>query len=82
MSEPEPTPELPDSTPIREVRFPTPIRDALFAAALKTVGEVREMADDALLALTDFAKSSVAQLRDTLGLPSCDGVTPSGKRSP
>jgi hypothetical protein len=52
----------------------------LFAAGLKTVGEVRETSDKALLALPDFGKTSVAQLRDTLGLPSCDGVRPSGKR--
>lgn len=84
MSELEPTPELPDETPIREVRFPTRIKDALFAAGLKTVGEVREMSDDTLLALPDFGKTSVAQLRETLGLPSCNGVrpSPSGKRSP
>jgi DNA-directed RNA polymerase alpha subunit len=80
MSELEPTPELPDDTPIREVRFPTRIKDALFAAGLKTVGEVRETSDKALLALPDFGKTSVAQLRDTLGLPSCDGLRPSGKR--
>jgi DNA-directed RNA polymerase alpha subunit len=54
MSELEPTPELPDNTPIREVYFPTRIKDALFAAGLKTVGEVREMSDAALLALPDF----------------------------
>ena len=74
MSELEPTPELPDDTPIREVRFPTRINNALFAAGLKTVGEVRETSDEALLALPDFGKTSVAHLRKTLGLPSCDGV--------
>jgi hypothetical protein len=42
MSELESTPELPDNTPIREVRFPTRIKDALFAAGVKTVGEVRK----------------------------------------
>jgi hypothetical protein len=42
-------PELPDNTPIREVRFPKRIEDALFAAGLKTAGEVREMPDEALL---------------------------------
>lgn len=80
MSELEPTPELPDSTPIREVRFPTRIREALFAAGLKTVGEVREISDKALLDLPDFGKTSVAQLREMLGLPSCDGVRPASKR--
>jgi len=81
MSELEPTPELPDDTPVREVRFPMRIKNALFAAGLKTIGEVRETSDNALLALPDFGKTSVAQLRETLGLPSCDGVRPSGKKS-
>jgi hypothetical protein len=62
MSELDPTPELPDNMPIREVRFPTQIKDALFAAGLKTVGQVRAISDEALL------------LRHALGLPSTDGV--------
>jgi hypothetical protein len=69
MSELEPTPELPDETPVREIRFPTRIKDALFASGLKTVGEVREMSDEALLSLPDFEAASVAHLRATLGLP-------------
>ena len=73
MSELEATPELPDNTPIREVRFPSRIKNALFAAGLKTVGDVREIADEALLALPDFGKVSIAHLRETLGLPSTDG---------
>ena len=80
MSELEPTPELPDDTAIREVQFPTRIKDALFAAGLKTVGEVREMSDDALLSLPGFGKASIAHLRETLGLPSTDGVRPLGKK--
>jgi DNA-directed RNA polymerase alpha subunit len=80
MSELEPTPELPDDMPIREVQFPTRIRNALFAAGLKTVGEVREMSDEALLALPDFGKASVSHLRETLGLSSTDGVRPLGKK--
>jgi DNA-directed RNA polymerase alpha subunit len=80
MSELEPTPELPDNTAIREVRFPERIKDALFAAGLKTVGEVREMSDEALLSLPDFGKVSVSHLRETLGLPSTDGVRPLGKK--
>jgi DNA-directed RNA polymerase alpha subunit len=47
--------QIPDNTPIREVQFPTRIKNALFAAGLKTVGEVREMSDAALLSLPDFA---------------------------
>jgi hypothetical protein len=68
MSELEPTPELPDNMPIREVRFPTQIKDALFATGLKTVGEVREILDEALLALPDFETASVAHLRQPLGV--------------
>jgi DNA-directed RNA polymerase alpha subunit len=81
MSELDPTPELPDDTPVREVRSQTRIKDALFAAGVKTVGQVREMSDEALLSLPDFGKASVAHLRETLGLPSTDGVGPSGKKA-
>ena len=78
MSELDPTPELPDNVPIREVRFPTQIKDALFAAGLKTVGQVRTIPDEALLALPDFGAASVTHLRHTLGLPSTDGARPRG----
>jgi len=80
MSKLEPTPELPDNTPTRDVDFPTRIRDALFAAGLKTVGEVREMSDEALLSLPNFGTTSVSQLREMLGLPSTHGVRPRGKK--
>ena len=66
MSELEPT-QLPDETPTREVRFPTRTKNVLLAAGLKTVGEVREMSDEALLRLPGFGKPSVAHLRETLG---------------
>jgi DNA-directed RNA polymerase alpha subunit len=80
MSEVDPTPELPDDTPTREVRFPTRIKNALFAAGLKTVGEVREASDEMLLSLPDLGQGSVAHLRETLGLPSTDGVRPASKK--
>ena len=80
MSELDPTPKLRDNVPIREVRFPTPIKTALFAAGLKTVGEVRRMPDEALLSLPDFGGGSVARLREMLGLPSTDGVAPASKK--
>ena len=54
----EPTPELPDDTPISGVEFPARIRTVLAIAGLETVGEVRE----------------------TLGLPSTDGVRPLPKK--
>jgi DNA-directed RNA polymerase alpha subunit len=71
-----PAPELPDDTPIENVRFSTRIRKALITAGLKTVGEIREASDAMLLSLQDLGKGSVAHLRETLGLPSMDGVRP------
>jgi DNA-directed RNA polymerase alpha subunit len=76
----DPTPELPDNTPIDRVRFPTRIRSVLNAAGLKTVGEVREISDETLLSFNDFGKVSVAHLRETLGLPSTDEVRPSAAK--
>jgi DNA-directed RNA polymerase alpha subunit len=77
-----PTPELPDDTPISDVEFPARIRNVLAAAGLKTVGEVRETSDEILLSFQHLGKASVAHLRETLGLPSCDGVRPLGKSLP
>jgi DNA-directed RNA polymerase alpha subunit len=76
----DPTPELPDDTPISDVEFPARIRNVLAAAGLKTVGEVRETSDEILLSFQDLGKGSVAHLRETLGLPSTDGVRPLGKK--
>jgi DNA-directed RNA polymerase alpha subunit len=72
-----PAPELPDDTLIEVVRFSTRIRKALNAAGLKTVGEVREASDATLLSLQ---QGSVAHLRETLDLPSTDGVRPLGNK--
>ena len=76
----DPTPELPDDTLIEDVRFATRIRNVLAASGLKTVGEVRETSDEILLSFQDLEKASVAHLRETLGLPSTDGVRPMGKK--
>jgi hypothetical protein len=70
----EPTPELADDTLIGDVEFPERIRTALASAGLKTVGEVREASDKMLLSLPDLGAGSVKHLRETLGLPSTDGV--------
>jgi DNA-directed RNA polymerase alpha subunit len=70
----DPTPELPNDTSIEDVRFSTRIRNVLAAAGLKTVGEVRETTDKTFLSFQGFGPDSVAHLRKTLGLPSCDGV--------
>ena len=72
----EPTPELPDDTLISDIEFPTRIRAVLAPAGLETVGEVRETSDEILLSFQDLGKASVAHLRETLGLPSTDGVRP------
>src|SRR3981189_2690649 len=74
-----PAPELPDDTPIENVRFSTRIRNAVTAVGWKTVGEIREASDATLLGLPDLGPGSVASLRETLGLPPCDGVRPLGK---
>src|SRR6202166_2302439 len=44
-----PAPELPDDTPIENVRFAKRIRNAVTAVGWKTVGEIREASDAALL---------------------------------
>jgi len=84
MSEPnmlDPTPELPDDTPIDKVEFPPRIQNVLTAAGLKTVGEVRETSDEILRSFQDLGKASIAHLRETFGLPSTDGVRPLQKKS-
>lgn len=48
----------------------------LAAAGLKTVGEVRETADETLLSFQDLGPGSVSHLRKSLGLPSTNGVRP------
>jgi DNA-directed RNA polymerase alpha subunit len=75
-----PAPELPDDTPIKNVRFSTRIRNALNAAGMKTIGEIRETSDATLLSLQNCGESTVAHLRETLGLPSTGGVRPMGKK--
>jgi DNA-directed RNA polymerase alpha subunit len=76
----DPTPELPDDTRIEDIRFPTRIRNVLAAAGLTTVGEVRETADETLLSFQDLGPGSVTHLRETLGLPSTEGVRPGRTR--
>ena len=64
-----PAPGLPDETPIVNVRFSTRITNALNAAGVKTVGEIRQASDATLLSYQDLGASSVARLRETLGKP-------------
>jgi DNA-directed RNA polymerase alpha subunit len=73
-------PELPDDAPIGDVELSPRIRKILAAWGLKTVGEVREASDETLLSLPHMGARSVAYLRQTLDLPSIDGVRPMGKK--
>ena len=75
-----PTPELPDDMPIERVIFSTRIQNALRAADLKTVGEVREVSDETVISLPDFGTRLLAALREKLGLPSTDGMRPISKK--
>jgi DNA-directed RNA polymerase alpha subunit len=54
---------VPDETLINDVRFSTRITNALNAAGVKTVGQIREASDATLLSL---GPGSVARLRETL----------------
>jgi DNA-directed RNA polymerase alpha subunit len=71
-----PAPEIPDDTPIDTVRLSTRIRNALTVTGWTTVGQIREASDATLLSLQDLGQKSVTHLRETLGLPSKDGVRP------
>ena len=71
-----PRPELPDDTPIELLDLPPRIQEALKAEGLNTAGEIRETADAVLLSFDNLGVGSVTYLRETLGLPSCEGVRP------
>ena len=45
-----------------------------------TEGLLQRTSDDNLLSLQDLGPSSISYLRETLGLPSTDGVRPMGKK--
>jgi DNA-directed RNA polymerase alpha subunit len=75
----DPTPELPDDTPIENVQFPTRIRNVLSAAGLKTVGEVRETADKTFLSFQGLGPDSVAHLRKALGCRRPMGSSPASQ---
>jgi DNA-directed RNA polymerase alpha subunit len=55
----DPTPELPDDTPLDRVQFPTRVQAALAASGLRTVGEIRESSKEMLLDLKDLGSGSV-----------------------
>jgi DNA-directed RNA polymerase alpha subunit len=70
----DPSPELPDDMSIANVELPPKVQQALIAAGLRTVGDVREAPDTKILEIQDLGESSLALLRKTLGLPSSLGV--------
>ena len=78
----DPTPELPDETLLDRVRLPTRIHTFLRIYGLTTVGDVRGVADAALISIPKLGHGSVAHLRKTLGPSSRDGVRPPGKMAP
>ena len=62
----DPSADLPDETPITAVRLPTRISNALSNAGLRTLGEVRDSSDAALLSFQDLGGGSVRWLRERL----------------
>jgi DNA-directed RNA polymerase alpha subunit len=71
---------LPDETPIDNVRFSRRIMNALNAAGVKTVGEIRQASDATLLSFQDLGAGSIARLRETLGQPPSGALKPKGKK--
>jgi DNA-directed RNA polymerase alpha subunit len=71
--------ELPDDTLIENVRFSSRIQNALNAAGVKTIGDIREASDAKLLSFQDLGAGSVAHLRKTLGPPPKRRVRPIAK---
>jgi hypothetical protein len=61
------TSELPEDTPVEQIRLPWHIRRRLADAGLKTVGNVREAANETLLSLKLGGPGVVDHIRATLG---------------
>jgi len=70
----DPLPELPDDTLVEVVNLPPRVRNALLLGGIRTVGQARETPDCELLKLANIGKSSLEYLRQSLGLPSSEGV--------
>jgi DNA-directed RNA polymerase alpha subunit len=64
----DPSPELPDDTSTESVELPQKVKDTLVAAGLKTVGDIRETPDSEILQIQNLGKSSLALLRENLGI--------------
>jgi hypothetical protein len=61
-----PTSEVPDDTPVEQIRLPWTIRPTLNGAGLITAGNVREAANETLLRLK-LGRGVVDHIRSTLG---------------
>jgi hypothetical protein len=70
----DPSPELPDDVSVANVVLPPEVQQALSAAGLRTVGDVREAPDTKILQIRGLGGTWLALLRKTLGLPSSLGV--------
>jgi DNA-directed RNA polymerase alpha subunit len=71
---------IPGETPIDKVHFSMRITNALNAAGVKTVGEIRQASDATLLSFQDLGSTSVAHLRETLGTAPSRMLKPKGKK--
>jgi len=62
----DPTRDLPDDTPIRDVRLPIRILNALSYVGVQTVGEISETSDANLRSIPKLGPTTVRWLRDNL----------------
>lgn len=62
----DPTPDLPNKTPIADLNLPTRIRNALEGNGLETVGDIRETSDRNLLSFQGVGARSLKFLRSAL----------------
>lgn len=67
MNKIDPTPDLPQETPLHLIRLPTRIRNVFKAAGIFTVGEARETSDAAFLSFVNFGPGSLFYIRKALG---------------
>jgi DNA-directed RNA polymerase alpha subunit len=61
-----------DETPLHQIDLPSRLRNALQIEGVKTVGEVRNMADADLLSFQNIGAASVRNLRQLFGASRSD----------
>lgn len=62
-----PTPDMPNDTPIADLDLPTRIKNALERNGLETVRDIRETSDRNLLSFQDMGARSLKFLRSAFG---------------